>query len=102
MPGVSRVLVLKKKQVVYAALPKQSATLKGEFAFAIRFPTHIDGHDDPLPPSYTVYQPGISTEIQYSLRVDITRKGLRRHEKYAGLSCRGRGRRVDSWVALLI
>ncbi|KAI1787881.1 hypothetical protein LXA43DRAFT_1027308 [Ganoderma leucocontextum] len=81
VPGVSRVIVLKKKQVIYAAPPKQSATLKGEFAFAIRFPTDIDGQEDPLPPSYTVYQPGISTEIHYSFRVDITRKGFRRHEK---------------------
>ena len=79
-------VILKKKQVVFAAPPKQSATLKGEFGFAIQFPTYIDGQRAPLPPSYTVYQPGISTEIHYSFRVDITRKGLRRHEKYAALS----------------
>ncbi|EJF65713.1 hypothetical protein BD309DRAFT_879131 [Dichomitus squalens] len=81
VPGVSRVVILKKKQVVFTAPAKQSATLKGEFPFAIQFPTYLDGQHDPLPPSYTVYQPGISTEIHYSFRVDISRKGMRRHEK---------------------
>ena len=84
MPSLSKVLVLNKKQVVYAAPHNQSSTLNDEHAFAIRFPTHIDDQEDPLPPSYTVYQPGMSTEIRYSFRVDIIRKGFRRHEKYVG------------------
>ena len=90
VPGVSRVVILKKKIVLFSAPPKQSAVLKGEFPFAIQFPHYVDGGRDPLPPSYTVYQPGISTEIFYTFRVDISRKGLRRHEKYAhpSSSCR--------------
>lgn len=101
VPGVSRVIILKKKQVVFAPPQGQSATLKGEFPFAIQFPHNLDAYSlrganasvggsggEPLPPSYTVYQPGISTEISYSFRVDIVRKGLRRHEKYACLTLR--------------
>ncbi len=89
VPGVSRSMILKKKVVLFAAPPGQRATLKGEFPFALQFPQYIDGQRDPLPPSYTVYQPGISTEISYLFRVDIVRKGLRRHEKYAAMSSAG-------------
>ena len=83
-------MFLKKKVVLFAAPQGQSATMKGEFPFAIQFPHYVDGGRDTLPPSYTVYQPGISTEIFYTFRVDISRKGLRRHEKYAhpSSSCR--------------
>ncbi|KAI0747969.1 hypothetical protein C8Q80DRAFT_1103392, partial [Daedaleopsis nitida] len=81
VPGVSRNVILKKKTVLFAAGPGQHATLKGDFPFAVQFPQYIDGQLDHLPPSYTVYQPGISTEISYLFRVDIVRKGLRRHEK---------------------
>ncbi|TFK81690.1 hypothetical protein K466DRAFT_591078 [Polyporus arcularius HHB13444] len=83
VPGVSRNVFLKKKIVLFAAPQGQSATLTGEYPFALQFPHYIDGARDSLPPSYTVYQPGISTEIFYTFRVDICRKGLRRHEKLA-------------------
>lgn len=86
VPGVSRNVFLKKKVVLFAAPQGQSATITGEFPFALQFPHYIDGGRDSLPPSYTVYQPGISTEIFYTFRVDISRKGLRRHEKYADSS----------------
>ena len=90
VPGVSRLVILKKKVVLFTAAGgdgnshnkgRAAATLKGDFPFAIQFPATIDGRADPLPPSYTVYQPGITTEIAYTFRVDIVRKGLRRHEK---------------------
>ena len=86
VPGVSRNVILKKKTVLFAAGSGQHAMLKGDFPFAIQFPQYVDGQHDQLPPSYTVYQPGISTEISYLFRVDIVRKGLRRHEKYAAMS----------------
>ena len=85
VPGVSRDVFLKKKTVLFSAAPGgPSATLKGDYPFAIQFPATADGRpDDALPPSYTVYQPGITTDVAYSFRVDIVRKGFRRHEKYA-------------------
>ena len=86
VPGVSRDVFLKKKTVLFSAAPGgPSATLKGDYPFAIQFPATIDGRTDPLPPSYTVYQPGITTEIAYTFRVDIVRKGLRRHEKFVAI-----------------
>ncbi|KAI0721615.1 hypothetical protein C8T65DRAFT_630596 [Cerioporus squamosus] len=86
VPGVSRNVFLKKKIVLFQAPQGQSATLKGEYPFALQFPHYVDGARDSLPPSYTVYQPGISTEIFYTFRVDISRKGLRRHENCVGHS----------------
>ena len=86
IPGVSKSVIVKQKLVLFSAAPGQHATLKGEYPFAVRFPRYIEGEHDSLPPSYTVYQPGISTEISYLFRVDIVRKGLRRHEKYATVS----------------
>ena len=69
--------------VLFAAAPGQSTTLRGSYPFAVQFPASVEGGTDALPPSYTLYQPGVMTEISYSFRVDIVRKGLRRHEKYA-------------------
>jgi hypothetical protein len=52
-----------------------------KYSFSIPFPTYIDGQEAPLPPSHTAFHPGVSTEIEYALQVDITRKGLfRRNE----------------------
>ena len=86
IPGVSKSVIVKQKLVLFSAAPGQHATLKGEYPFAVQFPRSIEGEHDSLPPSYTVYQPGISTEISYLFRVDIVRKGLRRHAKYATVS----------------
>ena len=69
--------------VLFAAAPGQSTTHRGSYPFAVQFPASVEGGTDALPPSYTLYQPGVMTEISYSFRVDIVRKGLRRHEKYA-------------------
>ncbi|KAH9079218.1 hypothetical protein EDB83DRAFT_2341445 [Lactarius deliciosus] len=38
------------------------------------------GGTSPLPPSYSAWSPAFSAEIRYCVKVDIFRKGLRRHE----------------------
>ena len=63
---------------------KPSATLSGEcFDFSLPFPTYITNGRDPLPPSQALSQQGTHCIISYTVRVDIVRKGLRRHERCA-------------------
>ncbi|KAI0094048.1 hypothetical protein BDY19DRAFT_902718 [Irpex rosettiformis] len=51
------------------------------FPFAIAFPPHVSGRNGALPPSYTAIHSGVSSEIQYYIQVDISRKGMfRRNE----------------------
>lgn len=62
---------------------KPSATLSGEsFDFSLSFPTYVANGRDPLPPSQALSQQGVYCTIEYAVRVDIVRKGLRRHERY--------------------
>ncbi|KAH9998132.1 hypothetical protein BJV74DRAFT_768046 [Russula compacta] len=50
------------------------------FPFSIPFPSYVNGGTSPLPPSYASLAPTFSSEVEYCLRVDVHRKGLRRHE----------------------
>jgi hypothetical protein len=51
--------------------------------FVIPFPSHVAGGTSPLPPSCAwLSSTTFSTEVEYSIRVDVHRKGLRRHELY--------------------
>ncbi|KAI0038644.1 hypothetical protein FA95DRAFT_1529052 [Auriscalpium vulgare] len=50
------------------------------FTFSIPFPTFVSGELSPLPPSYMAWSPGLSVETTYTLKLDVFRKGLRRHE----------------------
>lgn len=62
--------------------PKPSATLSREsFDFSLSFPTYVTNGRDPLPPTQTLSQQGTYCAINYAVRVDIIRKGLRRHER---------------------
>lgn len=61
---------------------KPSATLSGEtFDFSLSFPTYVANGRDPLPPTQSLSQQGTYCAINYAVRVDIIRKGLRRHER---------------------
>ena len=63
---------------------KPSATLHGgeSFGFSFYFPTYIANGRDPLPPSQSLSQQGAYCTVNYAVRVDVIRKGLRRHERY--------------------
>ncbi len=54
--------------------------------FVIPFPSHVAGGTSPLPPSCAWWSSTFTTEVEYCVRVDVHRKGLRRHELYV-LSC---------------
>lgn len=67
--------------------PKPSATLSGEsFNFALPLPTYTANGRDPLPPSQSLSQQGTHCNVNYTVRIDIVRKGLRRHERWVLLS----------------
>ncbi|KAH9030679.1 hypothetical protein EDB85DRAFT_1962607 [Lactarius pseudohatsudake] len=48
--------------------------------FSVPFPSFVKGGTSPLPPSYSAWSPAFSAEIRYCVKVDVFRKGLRRHE----------------------
>ena len=50
------------------------------FPFAITIPSYVSGGTSPLPPSYAWWAPTFSCEVEYCVKVDVHRKGLRRHE----------------------
>src|SRR5712671_2418220 len=50
------------------------------FPFSIPFPSRMKGGSNPLPPSSASWSSSFSCEIEYCIRVDVHRKGLRRHE----------------------
>ena len=50
------------------------------FPFSIPFPSFVNGGTAPLPPSYGTWLPTFSSEVEYCVQVDVSRKGLRRHE----------------------
>ena len=55
------------------------------FGFNLRFPEHFKtpkGVQASLPPTYTSWSPGMTCEVSYFIKVDVVRKGLRRHEEY--------------------
>jgi hypothetical protein len=62
---------------------RSPSQLEGEHMFSFSLPSqvNIDGSTLALPPSFYAYHPGTSTEIKYTVNVDMARKGWRRHEK---------------------
>ena len=51
------------------------------FPFSFPLPSYMRSTNTPLPPSYATAMPGLAAECRYTIRVDMYRKGLRRHEK---------------------
>ncbi|CAG7850620.1 SubName: Full=Uncharacterized protein {ECO:0000313/EMBL:CCA72175.1} [Serendipita indica DSM 11827] len=49
-----------------------------DFSFSFRIPTNVH---PPLPHSYATVHPGLNADVTYYVKVDLFRKGLRRHER---------------------
>ncbi|TFY77411.1 hypothetical protein EWM64_g6602 [Hericium alpestre] len=49
------------------------------YSFSLPFPTLVKGSASPLPPSFSAWSPGVSTEITYVVKIDVYRKGFRPH-----------------------
>jgi len=58
------------------------APTEQSFPFSIPFPSYVSGGTSSLPPSYACWSPTFSCEVEYCVRVDVHRKGLRRHEMW--------------------
>jgi hypothetical protein len=74
---------LLKSATVLSCPPRDAFTPTNEcLPFAIPFPSDVTGGTSPLPPSCAWWSPAFSAEVEYCVRVDVHRKGLRRHEMY--------------------
>ncbi|KAG9091000.1 hypothetical protein FRC06_000785 [Ceratobasidium sp. 370] len=60
-----------------------SSTSTTSYPFSMTLPTTGDDNENPLPPSFVQFLPGVSAEIRYRIRVDMSRSGLRRRESIA-------------------
>lgn len=60
-----------------ATAPEESTS----FLFSFQLPTYAQETSIRLPHSYAASHTGLSAEVTYELRVDLFRKGLRRHER---------------------
>ncbi|CEL56220.1 hypothetical protein RSOLAG1IB_07636 [Rhizoctonia solani AG-1 IB] len=58
--------------------PAPTATLR--YPFSMNFPPTSDKSTNPPPPSFVCYLPGVSTEVRYCIRIEMSRSGLRRRE----------------------
>ncbi|KAG9109208.1 hypothetical protein FRC07_008358 [Ceratobasidium sp. 392] len=50
------------------------------YPFSLELPMTGANDENPLPPSFVQFLPGVSAEIRYRIRVDMSRSGLRRRE----------------------
>ncbi|KAJ1305114.1 hypothetical protein OPQ81_000151 [Rhizoctonia solani] len=72
--------LFKRSVILYTNNPR-SPGVNLSFPFSISLPAFCDKSSNPLPPSFECRLPGNCTEIQYRIRVDMSRSGLRRRER---------------------
>ncbi|CAE6443007.1 unnamed protein product [Rhizoctonia solani] len=71
--------IFQRAVTLYTNSPRSAeATL--HYPFSISLPTTCDKGMNPLPPSFVCYLPGVSAEVRYRIRIDMSRSGLRRRE----------------------
>lgn len=82
--GQESVRFLRKSITLYSSNRQKefSTPWDKEHRFSFELPTHVVINDQItlLPASFTSYLPATYCEISYVLKVDMTRKGFRRHE----------------------
>jgi len=69
------------RSTIFNAKPDLGQLRDGHYSFSIPFPTYLPGGFDLTPPSYTLYHLIASYQINYFLKIDVVRHGLRRHER---------------------
>ncbi|KAF8754526.1 hypothetical protein RHS01_06084 [Rhizoctonia solani] len=81
LAGHSESILFQRSTTLYKKGPILPDLESGlDYPFSIGFPTTCDGRIDPLPPSFKYSFPGVSLKIQYHVRVEMPRSGLRRRE----------------------
>lgn len=63
--------------------PSPSGGWASSLPFEIPFPAYASGRQSRLAPTLITYQPGVTCEVKYSLKVTAVRKGLRLNERWA-------------------
>ncbi|KAG8742305.1 hypothetical protein FRC10_001662 [Ceratobasidium sp. 414] len=90
---------LKHKLTVWDASSSGASAQQSSHAFAISFPDQSNNPNTmSLPPSCRFVTSASSARIQYTVQVDLFRKGLRRHKRYADmnlLACIAQAKRVE-------
>lgn len=56
-----------------------------EHHFSMPIPSYAMGRHTLLPPSYMLYQPGVTSEIKYWIKATVVRKGFRRNDRQVDL-----------------
>ena len=74
--------LLSKFQVLWTrendvAVPREPT----EFSFSFPIPTTIQGTNVRMPHSYATMHTGLGADVTFTVRVDVFKKGLRRHER---------------------
>ncbi|CAE7179209.1 unnamed protein product [Rhizoctonia solani] len=73
--------IFQRTVTLYTNGPRSSESQVAlQYPFSIILPTTCDKDTNPLPPSFVCYLPGVSAEIRYRIRIDMSRSGLRRRE----------------------
>ncbi|QRW20674.1 hypothetical protein RhiXN_05663 [Rhizoctonia solani] len=81
LAGHSESILFQRSTTLYKKGPILPDLESGlDYPFSIGFPTTCDGRIDPLPPSFKYSFPGVLLKIQYHVRVEMPRSGLRRWE----------------------
>ncbi|KAI0080600.1 hypothetical protein K474DRAFT_1682558 [Panus rudis PR-1116 ss-1] len=81
VPRVVKRCILSQNVTLFTTPKSDTIARERVFPFSISFPDGVmDAEHIPLPPSYNSFQPGVTTDIEYSLQVDVVRKGFHRHE----------------------
>ncbi|CAE6426152.1 unnamed protein product [Rhizoctonia solani] len=80
VPGGHTEIVLFQRSIQLYTNSPNSSGVALSYPFSIKFPTSCDEGTNPLPPSFVYSFPGVSAEVRYRVRVDMSRSGLRRRE----------------------
>ncbi|EKM55636.1 uncharacterized protein PHACADRAFT_121358 [Phanerochaete carnosa HHB-10118-sp] len=84
LPGFSKLPLFNRSTTLFSVSnPQDTRCIAADtlYRFSIPFPTYIDGQSAQLPPSHIAIHPGVSSDVSYSLHINVVRKGLfRRNE----------------------
>ena len=80
--GECKVPVLSSTVLLYDSYVDSTVEWTDEHVFSIGLPSEVtvQGAVSQLPPSFAAYYQNSSCEVSYRLRIDMARRGLRRHE----------------------
>ncbi|KAG8949342.1 hypothetical protein FRC03_000374 [Tulasnella sp. 419] len=74
-------VVLFEHKILWSETPGEAPpSTPTEFPISFPLPTYARGRNTALPPTATMITPCMEGDVRYSIKIDMCRKGLRRHE----------------------